>query len=336
MAIRHHVIKPPAAGAEYVHPTFTLANVWTAPFAIWWYIRHLVMPWGLCVEYGAKVVKSPTLFGFVLPAAGILLLLAAAVWLWSLRRSKTAAFLMFWFALTLAPAVIVAPMVMQHDRYLYLASYAFCALVAWAVLRLGDISPQARLAVATCVVALWAGLTWHEMGYWDCDKTLWTRVNEIAPMEPRAQLQLAGIYDEEGDVPKALSILDAGMRYRPNSPNIWLGRAGVLYNANRLDEARVAYLKVLQVTEPAVGQTVEAGAPRRLRASAAVQLAKMDLTEKNFVEAEQYARSALSLNFNGAGYHVLLAQCLFGEGRVEEGKAESALELRLRLAQSAK
>ena len=48
-----------------------------------------------------------------------------------------AAFLIFWFALTLAPAVIVAPMVLQHDRYLHIPSFAFCALVAWAILYLG-------------------------------------------------------------------------------------------------------------------------------------------------------------------------------------------------------
>ena len=36
-------------------------------------------------------------------------------------------------------AVIVAPMVLQHDRYLYLSCYAFCALVAWAILHLANV-----------------------------------------------------------------------------------------------------------------------------------------------------------------------------------------------------
>ena len=335
MAIRHRVIKPAGASAEYIHPTFTLANVWTAPYAIWWYIRHLVLPWGLSVEYAVKILERPTLFGFVLPGAGILLLLAAAVWLWSRWHSKAAAFLMFWFVLTLAPAVIVAPMVLQHDRYLYLPSYAFCALVAWAVLHLGKLPVQARLAVATCVVALWSGLTWHELGYWDCDRTLWTRVHEISPSEPKGQLQLAEFYNQDGDTPKALSILDEGLRYRPNSPNLWLARAGILYGGKQLDVARAAYLKVMQLTEPAPGQAVRAGAPTRLRAAAAYQMASMDIKAQNFVEAEGYARAALSLNYNGAGYHLMLSRCLFGEGRAEEAKVENALELRLRLAQQA-
>jgi hypothetical protein len=43
----------------------------------------------------------------------------------------------------------------------------------------------------------------------------------------------------------------------------------------------------------------------------------------------------LSLDAKGVGYHSTLSQCLRGEGRVEEAKAENALELRLRLAQQA-
>lgn len=335
MAIRHEVIKPVGAGAEYIHPTFTLANVWTAPYAIWWYIRHLLMPWGLCVEYATTILERPTLRGFVLPGVGLLILLAAAAWLWSLRRSKVAAFLMFWFVLTLSPAVIVAPMVLQHDRYLYISSFAFCALIAWAILYLENLSAATRLVVFVCIVALWSGMTWHETGYWDCETTLWGRAHEIAPGEPKAQLQLAFLYKNEGDIPKAMAVLDEGLNYRPNSPNIWLARANILYSDGQIDLARAAFLKVMQVTEPAAGQAVPAGAPTRLRATAAHQLSMMDVSVKNFVDAEHYARSAVSLNFNGAGYHSVLAECLRGEGKKEEAAAENALEMRLRMAQYA-
>jgi hypothetical protein len=61
----------------------------------------------------------------------------------------------------------------------------------------------------------------------------------------------------------------------------------------------------------------------------------MDLKAKKFVEAEAYARSALSLNFSGVGYHSVLSACLRGEGRKEEAAAEGAVEMRLRMAQQA-
>ena len=42
-------------------------------------------------------------------------------------------------------------------------------------------------------------------------------------------MQLAFIYNEDGDTPKALGILNEGLRYRPNSPNLWLARASIFY-----------------------------------------------------------------------------------------------------------
>jgi tetratricopeptide (TPR) repeat protein len=333
MAIRHQVIKPASATADYIHPTFTLANLWTAPYSIWWYIGHLVMPWGLSVEYAANIVERPTMAGFALPAVALLLLLAATWWVWRRQRSRVSAFLIFWFVLTLAPAVIVAPMVLQHDRYLYLGCYAFCALVAWAILRLGNLRPETRLVAALCVVALWSGLTWHEMGYWDNDQTLWGRVLQISPSDPRAQLQMAFIYAEAGDPPRALKMLDDILRAHPDSVSIWMARAGILKANQQWDEARANYQKVMALTEAAAGHPVETGALARMRASAAYQLALLDLAAGNSMEAEHYARTALSSNFKGVGYHEALSRSLLGEGRADEAKAENALELRLRLAQ---
>jgi tetratricopeptide (TPR) repeat protein len=269
----------------------------------------------------------------VLPGLGVVLLVAAVWWLWRRQRSPIVGFLIFWFALTLAPQVILAPMVSEHDRYLYIPSYAFCALVAWAILNLGRVPAKVRVAAALSIVALWSGMTWHEMGYWDCDKTLWTRVLDISPSQPKAQLQMAGIYSEEGDTAKALSILNDGLQYRPDSLKLWLARAGILNSDKQFGEAKAGYLKIMQLTEPTAGHAVEAGTATGMRATAAHQLALLDISAKDFVEAESYARMAIGLDFNGVGYHSTLAQSLRGQGRLDEAKAENALELHLRIAQ---
>ena len=59
----------------------------------------------------------------------------------------------------------------------------------------------------------------------------------------------------------------------------------------------------------------------------------MDNTAKNFTEAERYARTAISLRYDGVGYHSALSESLRGQGRIDEATRENALELRLRLAQ---
>ncbi|MGC2209467.1 MAG: hypothetical protein WA532_05065 [Candidatus Korobacteraceae bacterium] len=333
MAIRHRVIEPAGASAEYIHPTFTLSNLWTAPYAVWWYLQHLTMPWGLAVEYSPVVIDHPTLRNFFLPAAALAGLLLAAWWLWRRQRSAVAAFLGFWFVVNLAPPVMVAPMVLQHDRYLYLSGYAFCALLAWAILNFGKFPAKARWAAALCVVALWTGLTWHEMGYWDDDMALWGRVLQISPSNLKAQVQMAFLYTQAGDTPHALGVLNDGMRDHPDSLSIWMARASILSGNNQKDAARDAYLKVMQLTDPAPGQAVQAGARARMRAAAAYQLALMDNTAKNFTEAERYARTAIGLRYDGVGYHSVLSESLSGEGRIDEAESENALELRLRMAQ---
>ena len=52
------------------------------------------------------------------------------------------------------------------------------------------------------MVALWSGLTWHEMGYWDDDMALWGRVLQISPSNLKAQVQMAYLYTQAGDIPQ--------------------------------------------------------------------------------------------------------------------------------------
>jgi Tfp pilus assembly protein PilF len=125
------------------------------------------------------------------------------------------------------------------------------------------------------------------------------------------------------------------LRYRPNEANLWVARSMIFQANKQLDEARAGYLKTMQLTDPATGQPDEAGASTRravaasLRAVTAYQLAVLDFSTKNFVEAEYYARTALSLDSKGINNHRALSRSLREQGRVEEADAEDALVLRL-------
>jgi tetratricopeptide (TPR) repeat protein len=330
LAIRHQVIRPPKADVTYVHPTFTHSYLWTAPYSLWWYLRHLAWPSGLAVQYDNLVLDQPTLYGFWLPAAALLLLLVVACWLWSRRRSGTALFLACWFVLVIAPAVVVAPMVREHDRYLFLASYPFCALVAWLVLHL---KPPMRSVAAFALVVLLSGLTWHETSFWDDDYALWGRAYQISPRLVTAEVFFADQCLQRGDIAQAFAISDAGLGYHPLSPNLWLQRATLLKSAGKPAESHAAYLKVLEVTAPLAGQPL---APdlSRARAAAVFQLAKTALDAGDYAEAEHYARMAIAVKFDGVAYHAILAESLRGQGRIDEAAAEGALELRLRLAKA--
>jgi tetratricopeptide (TPR) repeat protein len=110
---------------------------------------------------------------------------------------------------------------------------------------------------------------------------------------------------------------------------VWLERAGILFEDKKIEDARAAYLKAIQATKPAV--VTKGGLHAHVRAAAAYQLALMDLSTNNYVEAESYARMALSTGEDGVGYHATLSRCLVGQGRMDEAKAENQIELDLRM-----
>ena len=325
LAIRHQVIKPPATDVHYVHPTYSFVNLWNAPSALVWYLRHLLLPWGFSVEYDVPVLTHPSLTGFVLPIVCLLALAFAGWWLWRRQRSPVAIFLACWFVLTLAPAVIFAPMVNEHDRYLYAACYPFAALVAWALLQLN----HARTAAILSLVLAFSALSWHEMGFWDSDLTLWQRSLQISPTLIKAEVQSAFFVNQSGDRARALAILDDGLRIHPQSINLWYFHASM---APTKDEQRSEFQKLLQLTDPVVGRpSTEQSA--RMRSIAAFALAKIELKAGNLAEAERYARTAIQANYAGVGLHSTLGEVLRAEGRPDEAEREGYIELHLRLAE---
>lgn len=206
MVVRHLVIVPTPASSYYIHPTLDFSNLWSAPLAFWWYVRHLVWPTGLAVIYNSQVVSSPSLRLFVLPALGLGVVLAAAFWLWWRHRSVAGTLLIAWFVLTLAPVVVLSTMVLQHDRYLHLPSYPFCVLVAVLLLGTGGEGEAKRRAaylragVGVILIALWSVSVWHEMGFWDHEELLWTRAVSVAPARINSRVLLAQLEDGQGKV----------------------------------------------------------------------------------------------------------------------------------------
>jgi len=328
MAVRHQIIKPSGPSVVYRHPTYTLDYLWTAPQAILWYVRHLVLPTGLSVEYVWSAVRQPTFVNFVLPAIAVLAVVALAVWL--CRRSVVAIVLLFWFVLTLAPPVIVAPMVDVHDRYLYLAAYPFCALLAWGILKMDRLHAYAPVALTLTVSSLFFISSSHELQYWDCDRSLWTRVVEISPSHIGGRVEVAGFYSQDGDLPRALATIDEGLQYHPDSPGLWLTRANLLTTQNP-DEARIDYLHVLRSTEPTKDEPLTGGLLRS-RYTAAFQLARLELKSGNYKSAEEYARMAIMLNPDGPNFHTTLAAALRAQGKDSEAHTEGEFEWRQALA----
>jgi tetratricopeptide (TPR) repeat protein len=324
---RRKVLGAPSPTA--IHPALSLAAVWNAPAACWWYVRHLLLPVNRGFMYDVNPISGPGWRTFILPLLGILALLAIGSWILLRRRSANVIFLYAWFVLALAPYIAFSPMVQLHDRYLHLASYPFCALVAYLILRMGKAGTAmpVRFTIAVLVIGLWAAGTWHESSYWRNGLSLWLRAIQTAPRAVEPRMRAAALYNRDSEGAKSLQILDDGLALNPKSPGLWRARGLLLLDLRQSPAARSSFLKVIEVSSlydfhkfPDVQED---------KAWAAFHLGLLDLEARNYTSAEQWLRTAVELLPDAPRFHQALASALKGEGRLDEAREQDALALEL-------
>jgi protein O-mannosyl-transferase len=162
--------------------------------AIGFYVVRSLAPVGLSPYI--PTVPDATLYlaaGVLLPLAGAALLYRA----WPQARWPLA-FLLLWFALTLAPSLTV---IIRHsasapvaDRYLYVPSVASCMLVGWAIFsvtRRQRLSPRWPLGIVAtlCVVLGISAASYARV--WRDNFTFWSDVAAKVPRNALAQRELA-------------------------------------------------------------------------------------------------------------------------------------------------
>lgn len=324
-AMRHIALNPHVAAGvvapPFLKPSFTATNLWSAPLAFWWYVKHLLWPTGLSVMYDSIIVTKPTLINFALPAFGLLLATAVGSWLWWRHRSPETNFTAIFFLLTIAPYVVLAPMAQEHDRYLHLVSYPFAALIAWLLLKPGRAPANVRYCIGVLIVVLWAASSWHETGFWADNLSLWQRANVIAPNEVRPKYVLADEYTLVGDKAAAARTIDEGLQLHPDSPYLLFSRAVIVQNNGDLPGAGAEFEKAFAADK--VGN---------LKPISAMKIGEIAMKQQNYAEAERWYRTAVTLASETPGYHAALAKALRAEGREAEAQEQDRLEVEVSAA----
>ena len=326
--MRHIALTPHVSATTvalpYLKPSFTATNVWSAPLAFWWYVKHLLWPTGLSVMYDSIIVSKPTISNFVLPALCLLAVIGVGAWLWWRLRSRETTLAITFFILTIAPYVLLAPMAQEHDRYLYLASYPFAAFIAWLLLG-PRLAAQARYSIGLLVIVLWAISSWHETGFWADNLSLWQRASVIAPTEIRPKYVLADEYMLAGDKVAASRTIDAGLLLHPDSPYLLSSRATIRENHGDLPAAKADIEKAFAADK--IGN---------LKPICATKIGDIAMQQRNYAEAENWYRTAVTLAPSSPGYHAALAKALHAEGRetdaIEQYKLEGEVSAALRKA----
>jgi len=220
---------------------------------IGFYLLRSLVPLGLC----AYVPTVPD--GAIYLAAGVLVPLAAAALLYdappAMRRRL--AFLLLWFALTLAPSFTVivrrsgsAPVA---DRYLYVPSVASCMLLAWAILSLARRArwPERWTLGAVAVLAAVLGIdaaTYARV--WADNFTFWSDVAGKAPHSALAQGELARALLDRGQLGDAERTLRQALAL-PSDPEgrvMAYSNLGLIYRrTGRFSDAVDAFESALRI-----------------------------------------------------------------------------------------
>jgi protein O-mannosyl-transferase len=180
------------------------------------------------------------------PFGAMALVLVLVVAMFRLRRVQPIlSFALAWFWLTLVP-VLAIPKVSGNvftERYLYIPSFAFCVLAAWAGLWLRDkaFRPAARRAVYTCLIAVfvfYTVLVVRRLPDWHDTLTLLEKTAQQSPESPYVAGALGYNYFQRNRLEEALSWEQRAVELQPRVWPLWMN-LGAIYNAMRLWEKAI-------------------------------------------------------------------------------------------------
>lgn len=217
---------------------WTSLLVMTKAFA--YYVRLMFMPRPLMVEYVVPLPHSllqPTVVVSILVLGAI-----AVLWAFSLRRNTVLAFGIAWFFASLLPVSNIIPLrAIINERFLYLPSLGFCAILASPLL---VVRRDSRLMFRTAVV----GLTMIAMGYgvltfnrnrdWRDSLSLWTASVKASPAGTTSQYNLGLELFKRKRYDEAIEHLKIACRFQEHFPSAH-GALGNAYLAKGDTEAAI-------------------------------------------------------------------------------------------------
>lgn len=300
----------------------------TWPAVLWFYIRHLVLPFRLSEFYSLDYVRTINVRAFWLPLAVVLaavLTTAILVW-WGAtltrgRARKVARFALVLVVVPLLPVLDLRSLTagdIVHDRYLYLPSVGFALLAAILIRELGlRLSERAgvvwQAALSAFIVVNFAALTAGQQMQWANDILLYTRGLESAPENLTVRDNLANALLEENQPARAIPLY---LEVLERNPAFWRSNynLGVAYYKIGNDQGAEEYLKRAVSIDPSDPDQY-------------LYLSLAELQLKELSEAAENAHRALARDPQGRGYHFALGLIEEAAGDPTAAAAEFATEI---------
>lgn len=239
LAILGSVSKSYTGGAGLVE------TILSAPEVFAFYLRQLVFPYWIGPSYPLRAVTASTigLTNFVIPTVVSVAALAGV--LWAARRSRRNRVAAALFLLLLAPAMNIGafhPEQLVHDRYLYMPLFGFLLLafslgVEALETRVGG-ERAARIALVASAI-LGVPLFVATVSYnhaWMSDLALWERGVVSDPTSSFNFLQYASALDGANRVDEARAAIDRSIEIQA-TPAAYMGRGRIEVKQRQFDAA---------------------------------------------------------------------------------------------------
>jgi protein O-mannosyl-transferase len=210
----------------------------TQPEILLHYLRLVVWPAPLCLDYGWPVERSP----LVIAATSLIICSLLALTLWALKAKRTSGFLAAWFFINLAPTSSVVPitdLAFEHRMYLALAALVFAAVLA--VHRVTqDRAPQwLRPALAIVAVAFFSTFTVIRNRDYSSAIRLWAGNVAARPEYARARNNLGLELGREGRFEEAIVQLRRAVELKPGYAIAHYNLGKALLGSGQAAEARL-------------------------------------------------------------------------------------------------
>jgi Flp pilus assembly protein TadD len=325
----------------------SLAEGWlTMPSAIGTYVVLLIAPWRAGPVHPIAIVSSITSRDFYLPALAMLGLIGSAtIALWRDRRRMLYLFCAIWIFATLVPMLNLrafSPLALVEDRYLYMASAAWCIAIAELMVSFFASIEASGLTLAIAagaLAAIYAAVLFHVESFWHDEIALFSSCTEMAPQSNLCHDRLGLALKRSGDLKGAERQFVIANEIAPdegaNLYNLGLVHAQIGRTAEAVAEIKRAlaklpdpppgaYVELAKIADIA-GDTNERDAAMRQATklpggieAAEIGSAELMIAHQDFAGAERAMRAGLTRNPGDPDEWALLGTSLARQGRTRE------------------
>lgn len=205
-------------------------RTWNALISYVKYIGKFLLPVDLGVLYPYGKIPASTMLG-----AALLLGAITGIVLLRARRNGYLIVGWLWFMGAMVPMIGLAQTGLQAmaDRFTYLPMIGLAMMVVWgAADALRGVPVRVTVSIAGLLLGILAFASLVQASYWKDSFTLFNRTIAVTNDNDVMHLNLAGIYEERGQLDQALPHFEAALKIEPNNIEAHYLAGGVCFRLN--------------------------------------------------------------------------------------------------------